>query len=143
MSNVRSQKINSKGQSDTRVRAYRFSLRLIKVLDGLPRDVASQVILKQLLRSGTSIGANLVEGQSSSSRLEYKKFHEISLKSANETRYWLGLLRDSGRTPPEVIDPLLNEARELSNIIAAGVMKLKSRYLLVFYFIFYLLPSNF
>ena len=87
MSNVRSQKINSKGQSDTRVRAYRFSLRLIKVLDGLPRDVASQVILKQLLRSGTSIGANLVEGQSSSSRLEYKKFHEISLKSANETRY--------------------------------------------------------
>ena len=127
MSNVRSQKINSKGQSDTRVRAYRFSLRLIKVLDGLPRDVASQVILKQLLRSGTSIGANLVEGQSSSSRLEYKKFHEISLKSANETRYWLGLLRDSGRTAPEAIDPLLNEAKELSNIIAAGVMKLKSR----------------
>ena len=127
MSNVRSQKINSKGQSDTRARAYRFSLRLIKVLDGLPRDVASQVILKQLLRSGTSIGANLVEGQSSSSRLEYKKFHEISFKSANETRYWLGLLRDSGRTAPETIDPLLNEAKELSNIIAAGVMKLKSR----------------
>lgn len=126
-SNVRSQKINVKGQSDLRVRAYQFSLRLIRVLDDLPKDSTSRIIQKQALRSGTSIGANLVEGQSSSSRLEYKKFHEIALKSANETRYWLGLLRDSGKADTMTIKPLLTEAIELSNMIAAGVIKLKAK----------------
>lgn len=53
------------------------------------------------MRSGTSVGANLVEATSSSSKLEFKKFHEIALKSANETKYWLGLLRDSAKADKE------------------------------------------
>lgn len=126
-SNGKSQNINSKYKSDLKVRSYKFSLALIKVLDALPHDSSSQVIAKQLLRSGTSIGANLVEAQSSSSRLEFKKFHEISLKSANETRYWIGLLRDSGKMDKETCNNLLLEVTEISNMIAVGVMRLKAK----------------
>ena len=74
-----------------------------------------------------SIGANLVEASASSSRLEFKKFHEIALKSANETKYWLGLLRDSGKAEKEKTNKLLTEVTELSNMIAAGVIKLKGK----------------
>lgn len=126
-SNGKSQNINSKYKSDLKVRSFKFSLALIKVLDALPHDSSSQVIAKQLLRSGTSIGANLVEAQSSSSRLEFKKFHEISLKSANETRYWIGLLRDSGKMDKETCNNLLLEVTEISNMIAVGVMRLKAK----------------
>ena len=56
-----------------------------------------------------------------------KKFHEIALKSANETKYWLGLLRDSGKADKDKTNKLLAEATEIANMIAAGVMKLKNK----------------
>lgn len=74
-----------------------------------------------------SVGANLIEGGSASSRLEYKKFYEIALKSANETKYWLCLLRDSKLAEAERIDILLSEVTELANMLAAGVLKLKQK----------------
>jgi len=73
-----------------------------------------------------SIGANLIEAKASSSRLEYKKFFEISLKSANETIYWLSLLRDSQLSNSQTINPLIDEVAEIANMIGAGVIKLKS-----------------
>jgi four helix bundle protein len=82
--------------------------------------------MDQLLRSGTSVGANLVEARSSSSRLEYKKFYEIALKSANETRYWLELLKDSNLVERNSIQELLSEVTEIANMLGAGVIKLKS-----------------
>lgn len=63
----------------------------------------------------------------SSSRLEFKKFHEISLKSANETKYWLGLLRDSGIADKDKVNALLQELTEIANMIAAGVLRLKGK----------------
>ena len=74
-----------------------------------------------------SIGANLVEASSASSRLKFKKFHEIALKSANETKYWLGLLRDSEKADKEKVNTLLQEVTELSNMIASGILKLKGK----------------
>ncbi|MEK7504732.1 MAG: four helix bundle protein [Patescibacteria group bacterium] len=61
------------------------------------------------------------------SRLEFKKFYEISLKSANETVYWLNLLRDAGLVLGEKVNPLIVEVRELANMLAAGVLKLKGQ----------------
>lgn len=104
-----------------------FSLATIKLIDSLPTKQSSQVIANQLVRSGTSVGANVVEAHSASSRLEFKKFHEIALKSANETKYWLGLLRDSKTVSPEKIKPLLNEITEIANMLASGIMKLKKK----------------
>jgi len=112
---------------DLKGRCYKFSLSLIAFIDTLPNQRSCWIISDQVLRSGTSIGANLVEGTASSSRLEFKKFHEIALKSANETKYWLGLLRDSGKGNSEETEKLLKEVNEISNMIASGVMKLKAK----------------
>lgn len=121
------QKYNSKFKSDLKGRCYQFSLGLIVLIDSLPKEKSAYIIADQLLRSGTSIGANLTEASASSSRLEFKKFHEIALKSANETSYWLGLLKDSGKIEDVRIAPLIKENNELANMIAAGVMRLKSK----------------
>jgi len=114
-------------KNDLRSRCYKFSLDLISFIDTLPNKRSCWVIGDQLLRSGTSIGANLVEGSASSSRLEFKKFFEIALKSANETRYWLGLLKDSNLGDANTIETLSKEVKELSNMLGAGVLKLKKK----------------
>ena len=121
------QNYNSKFKSDLKARCYHFSLDLISFIDTLPNDKSSSIIANQLLRSGTSIGANLVEAMASSSRLEFKKFHEIALKSANETKYWLGLLRDGLGVNDIEINKLLRETTEIANIIAASVLTMKSK----------------
>jgi len=118
---------NSKFKSDLKTRCYRFSLDLIAFLDSLPNQRSCWIIADQLLRSGTSVGANLVEATSSGSKLEFKRFHEIALKSANETKYWLGLLRDSGKADKDKTNKLLAEVTEISNMLAAGILKLKGK----------------
>jgi four helix bundle protein len=121
------QNYNPKFKSDLRERCYRFSLSIIKLTDALPNKRSAWVISDQLIRSATSIGANLVEARASSSRLEFKKFYEIALKSANETRYWLGLLLDSQLADAIKISPLLSEVVEIANMLASGVLKLKDK----------------
>ena len=118
---------NSKFKTDLKTRCYRFSLAVISFLDSLPNQKACWIIADQLLRSAMSIGANLVEATASSSKLEFKKFHEIALKSANETKYWLGLLRDSGKADKDRVNELLKEVNELANMIAAGIMRMKGK----------------
>jgi len=118
---------NTKFKSDLKGRCYRFSLDLIDFIDTLPNQRSCWIIADQLLRSGTSIGANLVEATAASSRLEFKKYHEIALKSANETKYWLGLLRDSGKADKDKVNQLLKEVTEIANMIAAGVLRLKGK----------------
>ena len=96
-------------------------------MDTLPNKRSCWITADQLLRSGMSVGANLVEASASSSRQEFKKFHEISLKSANEAKYWLGLLRDSKLADKDKVNTLLQEVTEIANMIAAGVLKLKGK----------------
>ncbi len=121
------QNSNSKFKSDLRQRCYQFSLEVMRLVDSLPQKRSAWVISDQLIRSSTSVGANLVEGSAASSRVEFKKFYEIALKSANETYYWLRLLKDAGLTASSSVDPLLREATELRNMLASGVMKLKQK----------------
>lgn len=118
---------SSKVKSDLKQRCYSFSLEVISLVEISSKDVASKIILNQLIRSGTSVGANLFEATSSSSKLEFKKFHEIALKSANETKYWLNLLRDSGKADKEKINLLLGEITEVSNMIASGILRMKGK----------------
>jgi four helix bundle protein len=121
------QNYNSKFKSDIRQRCFRFSLDIIHLVDTLPKKRSAWVIADQLLRSATSIGANLIEARASSSRLEFKKFYEISLKSANETKYWLGLLLESGLGDSKSLEPLILEVTEISNMLAKGVISLKTK----------------
>ncbi len=95
-SNRKTQNYNSNLKSkDVKVRAYKFSLDIIKFVNNLPNKRAFWSIGDQLLRSSTSIGANMIEAKAASSKRDFVKFYEISLKSANETKYWICLLRDS------------------------------------------------
>lgn len=123
----KNQKYNSKFKSDLRSRCYSFSLQVISLTDTLPSKRSAWVISDQLIRSATSVGANLVEAKASSSRLEFKRYFEISLKSANETKYWLGLLRDCNLANTETTNNLLNEVTEISKMLASGVLKLKNK----------------
>ena len=121
------QNYNPKFKSDLRQRCFKFSLCIIELCNTLPNKRSAWVIADQLIRCACSIGANLVEARASSSRLEYKKFYEISLKSANEAKYWLELLQESGLSDAEVISPLINEVTELANMLAKGVISLKAK----------------
>lgn len=82
---------------------------------------------KQLLRSATSIGANVIEAQAASSRKDFTNFFSYALKSANETKFWLCLLEDSAKIPRAAITPLLDEATQLANILASSIMTLKGK----------------
>ena len=96
MSNLKTQNyISNLKSTNVKIRAYKLSLEIIKFINQLPQKKAFWIIGDQLLRSITSIGANMIEGRSSSSRKEFVKFYEISLKSTNESKYWLCLFRDS------------------------------------------------
>ena len=120
------QNFNPKFKSDIKERCYKFSLSVISLIDTLPQKRSSWVIGDQLLRSATSIGANLVEARAASSRLEFKKFYEIALKSANETKYCLQLLDDAKLGESSTIKLLLEEVTEIANMLASGVLKLKA-----------------
>jgi four helix bundle protein len=130
------QNYNSKFKSDLIGRCYKFGLNVIKLTDNMPNKRSAWVISDQLIRSATSIGANLVEGKASSSRLEFKKYYEIALKSANETKYWLNLLNDSKLSDEKTVSLLINEVTEISNMLASGVIKLKQSHLWLFTFNF-------
>lgn len=93
----------------------------------MPNKRSAWIIADQLIRSSTSIGANITEGKASSSRLEFKKFYEIALKSANETKYWLNLLSDAKLADEQEVLILLNEVTEIANMLGSGVIKLKQK----------------
>ena len=76
-------------------RLIRFSLKIIKFCEKIRSDRNLWSIADQLLRSATSIGANVIEAKASSSKLDYLRFFQIALKSANETKYWLILVKES------------------------------------------------
>ncbi len=108
-------------------RIYTFALDIIKFIEALPKDKTCEIIGSQLLRSATSIGANIVEANSASSRKDYINFFQYALKSANETKFWLGLLRDSNKTSKDRSNKLLMETKEMSNIIASSILTLKGK----------------
>jgi len=118
---------NVKFKTEFKTRIYNFVLRLIKFIDKLPKDTISSVISQQLIRSGTSILANYVEANSASSRKDFTNFFTHSLKSANESKVWLTLLRDTNKGNKDEIEWLLKELTEIANILATSILTLKGK----------------
>lgn len=113
-------------RQDIKKRVYRYALDVIQFVDRLPKsDLTCRVIGNQLLRSATSVGANIVEAQAASSKKDFTNFLNHSLKSANESKFWLGLLKDSGKATGNSIEQLLNETEELSKILGASIVTLR------------------
>ncbi len=117
---------NSKSR-EFKKRLYSFVLRLVKFLDKLPNDAVSRRISDQLFRSGSSVLANYVEGQGASSRRDFANFLNHSMKSANESKMWVALLRDSGRTKSPDVVWLLNELQEISKILGSSLVTLRRK----------------
>ena len=112
---------------DIKERCSIFSLDTIKFLGTLSDHYISRTMGKQLLRSATSIGANIVEAQSSPSRKDFTNFYSISLKSANETKYWLTLFGRSKIGCMQEVEKLQEEVNEISKIIGKSILTLKGK----------------
>jgi len=124
---MKMQNDKSKFKKDFKKRLYVFTLKLVEFLDKLPNDNVSRRIADQLLRSGTSIIGNYIEGQAASSKKDFTNYFNTSLKSANESKLWFALLRDSKRAKSEEVEWFLNELDEFANIFASSILTLKGR----------------
>ena len=118
---------SAKFKSEFRNRLYSWVLRLIKFIDKLPKDSVCNVMGKQLLRSGTSVLANYIEANSASSRKDFINFFTHSLKSANESKIWLTLLKDTDKGDKTELSWLLNELIEIANVLASSIITLKGK----------------
>jgi four helix bundle protein len=107
-------------------RTFQFALRIVKLCDFLNSTPGvSRELSRQLVRSGTSIGANVEESQAAQSTADFIHKLEISLKEARETRYWLRLLIAAEIVSSSRLVPLLNEANEIVKILASIIVKTK------------------
>ena len=108
-------------------RAYEFAIDIINLVRKLSKDTAGFVVGRQLLRSGTSIGANVEEATGAFSKDDFTFKMNIALKEARETNYWLRLVRDSGIMKEIDIKETLDESEHLKNILSAIVKTSKAR----------------
>ncbi len=107
-------------------KSLEFALEIIKYSEIL-EEQKKYVIARQILRAGTSIGANIKEAQSCESRADFIHKLKIAAKEANETEYWLGLLRDALNISGSEISSLLKENEEISRMIAASLLTMKNK----------------
>ena len=103
-------------------RCFYFSKDVILFIKGCKYERIYHSMFDQLLRSATSIGANVIEGKAGSSKKDWKNFYMIALKSANETKYWLCLISETLEISKSKIKELIIEANEISKIIASIIV---------------------
>jgi four helix bundle protein len=108
-------------------KSYEFSLRIIRLCRSDSSEKRDQIIFRQLLRSGTSIGANVEEAIGAQSRRDFYAKLYIAYKETRETHYWLRLLGDSGCLEPKVAVEMLERCSELLRIIGSILKTLRSK----------------
>jgi len=108
-----------------RHRCFFFSKEILLFVKDCKYENVVSSLFDQLVRSAASIGANVVERKAGSTKKDWNKYLVIALKSANETKYWLCLIRDTQEVSKEKINELIKEADELSKIIASIIINAK------------------
>jgi len=119
--------MKNKNNSEFKKRLYHLILRIIKFVESLKKTPTSRIVGDQLLRSGTGILGTYIEGLSASSRRDYVNYFTHSLKSANESKVWVSVLRDTGNGDRKEADWLLKELKEISDIFASSILTLKGK----------------
>lgn len=114
-----------KDEGDLRKRTKDFALRILRMFSALPKTTEAQVLGKQLLRSGTSVGANYREAYRARSKLEFIAKCGDSLREIEESAYWLELLVDAGIVHADKLQPLRAECDELTAIFVTIVKRSK------------------
>jgi len=120
-------KLEGKKKRDLCERTFQFALRIVNLCQELSKKPgAGQTLAKQLLRSGTSIGANVEEGQAGQSKADFVSKYSIACKEARETHYWLRLMAESGIVSYDQTKELLAECDELIAILTTIIKKVKA-----------------
>jgi len=119
--------MNNDAPQDLRTRTSDFALRIIRLYVSLPKTTESQVIGKQVLRSGTSVGAHYREGHRAKSDADIVNKFESALQELDETDYWLDLLVKAEIASAQKLELLIKETNELIAIFTTIVTKIKKR----------------
>jgi four helix bundle protein len=109
------------GESILKVKSYSFALMIIKVCRGIIDHKKEYDLGRQLLRSGTSIGALIRESEYAQSKADFISKMNIALNEANETEYWISLLRDSDIISPETYTDLFKANQELLKMLISTI----------------------
>ena len=107
-------------------KSYQFAIRIVKLSQFLQTDKKEFVLSKQILRSGTAIGALIREGEFAQSKADFIHKLHISLKEANETEYWLSILFDTNYNEIKLIERLQTECKELIAMLVSSIKTLKN-----------------
>lgn len=108
------------------VKAYAFALRIIKLYQFMAKEHHEYVLSKQILRSGTSIGANIEESVHAQSKVDFVHKLSIAQKEAGETNYWLRLLKDSGYLGDKLAESLLTDCDGIQRMLTASIKTAKA-----------------
>lgn len=106
-------------------RCFSFSLSVLNITEKLLERRVNRVMTDQLIRSSTSIGANVVEGSNGSSKREFINYFQIALKSSAESLYWLALLKEINQEQTKVITDLIQECTEIRRILTTIILNTK------------------
>lgn len=108
-------------------KSYQFAIRIVQLSQYLQNERKEYVLSKQILRSGTSIGANVEEGIGGQSRKDFIAKLYISYKETRETHYWLRLLRDTDYLDEKLAKSLLQDCEEIKKILSSIIKTTKSK----------------
>lgn len=106
-------------------RTFQFSRSVVLFARDLWKNPEGRILAQQLIRSATSVGANVTEGRESSSRKQFAQYLQIALRSARETAFWLRLIAESSSSS-ETLNRLRQENNEISKILAASILRMKN-----------------
>lgn len=106
-------------------KSFTFAVRVVKLCKMLRNERAEHTLSKQLLRSGTSIGANIAEAQNAQSRADFQSKLNIALKETTETYYWLRLLHATDYLTKEEFQSMESDCTAIERILSASIKKLK------------------
>ncbi len=108
-------------------KSYLFAIRIVNLTKFLQGEKSEYNISKQIIRCGTSIGANIEEASGAQSDKDFIAKMHISLKEAKETHYWLRLLRDTDYLTPEQAESMLKDTDEIITLLTRSLKTIKSR----------------
>jgi len=108
-----------------KTKSYAFAIRIVKLYQFLSNEKKEYILSKQLLRSGTSVGALIREAEHAESKMDFKHKMSIAQKEINETIYWLELLKDTNYLTPGQFDNINKDAIEIIKIITSILKTIK------------------
>ncbi len=106
-------------------KAYKFAIRIVNAYKYLSEEKKEYILSKQLIRSGTSIGANIAEANGAISQADFSAKISIAYKECLETKYWLSLLKDTGYIEQKAFDSIYQDADEIGKILFSILKKTK------------------